>query len=90
MSKVNILVVEDESIVAKDIQQSLKKSGYNVVDTVSTGEAALKAIEEHRPDLIMLDIMLKGNMSGVDISEYVKSNFNIPVIFLTAYADQSS
>jgi len=90
MSKINILVVEDEAIVAKDIQQSLRKSGYNVVDTVSSGEAAIKAVEEHKPDLIMLDIMLKGEMSGVDTSEYIKKNHNIPVIFLTAYADQST
>lgn len=90
MSKINVLIVEDESIVAKDIQQSLKKLGYNVVDTASTGENAIKLAEEKHPDLILMDIMLKGEMSGIDVAEYVKKNLNIPVIFLTAYADEST
>lgn len=90
MSKINILIVEDEAIVARDIQQSLRKSGYNVTEIVASGEMALKSIAEFQPDLIMLDIMLKGSMSGVDVSEVVKKNYNIPVIFLTAYADQST
>ncbi len=90
MSKINILIVEDESIVAKDIQQSLKKLGYNVVDTASTGENAIKLAEEKHPDLILMDIMLKGEMSGIDAAEYVKKNLNIPIIFLTAYADEST
>ena len=90
MSKVNILVVEDEAIGAKDIQQSLRKTGYNVVEIVSTGEAAIESIKLHNPDLVMLDIMLKGNLSGVDVAEFIKDNCNIPVVFLTAYADQST
>jgi DNA-binding LytR/AlgR family response regulator len=90
MSKVNILVVEDESIVSKDIQQSLKKLGYNVVGAASTGEAAIRLAEEKQPDLILMDIMLKGAMSGIDTATAIKEKLNIPVIYLTAYADEST
>lgn len=90
MSKVNILVVEDESIVSKDIQQSLKKLGYNVVGSASTGEVAVQLAEEKQPDLILMDIMLKGTMSGIDAATQIKEKLNIPVIYLTAYADEST
>jgi DNA-binding LytR/AlgR family response regulator len=90
MSKTNILIVEDESIVAKDIQMSLRKLGYNVVAICSSGEDALRAVEEHTPELILMDIMLKGEMSGIQTAEQVKSRFNIPIIYLTAYADEST
>jgi DNA-binding LytR/AlgR family response regulator len=90
MSKTNILIVEDESIVAKDIQHSLKKLGYNVVDVVSTGENAITAASEKKPDLVLMDIMLKGAMSGIDAAHAIKEKLNIPVIFLTAYADEST
>ncbi len=90
MSKVNILVVEDESIVSKDIQQSLKKLGYNVVGAASTGEVAVQLAEEKQPDLILMDIMLKGAMSGIDAATEIKEKLNIPVIYLTAYADEST
>ena len=90
MSKTNILIVEDESIVAKDIQHSLKKLGYNVVDVVSTGENAITAATEKKPDLVLMDIMLKGAMSGIEAAHVIKEKLNIPVIFLTAYADEST
>ncbi len=90
MAKTSVLVVEDESIVAKDIQQSLIKLGYNVVGTASTGEKALALANELRPEIILMDIMLKGPMSGIDASAEIKKDLSIPVIFLTAYADEST
>lgn len=90
MSKTNILIVEDESIVAKDIAQSLKKLGYNVIETASSGEAAVIIAEEKKPDLVLMDIMLKGEMSGIDAANIIHEKNNIPVIFLTAYADEST
>ena len=90
MSKTNILIVEDESIVAKDIAQSLKKLGYNVIETASSGEAAVIIAEEKKPDLVLMDIMLKGEMSGIDAANFIHEKNNIPVIFLTAYADEST
>ncbi len=90
MAKIRILVVEDESIVAKDIMNSLKKLGYEVTGTVGTGEKALEEIEENKPDIVLMDIMLKDKMTGIECAEKVKDKYKIPVIFLTAYADDNT
>jgi DNA-binding LytR/AlgR family response regulator len=90
MSKTNILVVEDESIVSKDIQNSLKKLGYNVVGACNNGEEAVEMVREKQPDLVLMDIMLKGEMSGIDAADIIRTQLNIPIIFLTAYADEST
>ena len=90
MSKNNILVVEDEAIVSKDIQQSLKKLGYNIVGAVDTGEKAINKANEVKPDLVLMDIMLKGDMSGIEAAEEIRNNLSIPVIYLTAYADENT
>lgn len=90
MSKTNVLVVEDESIVAKDIQQSLIKLGYNVIGTASTGEKAIALAEEFIPDIVLMDIMLKGGMNGIDTAAQIREKMAIPVIFLTAYADEGT
>lgn len=90
MSKYNILVVEDESIVSKDIQQSLKKLGYNIAGAAATGEKAIEIANETRPDLVLMDIMLKGDMSGIETADKIKASLGIPVIYLTAYADENT
>jgi two-component system, LytTR family, response regulator LytT len=90
MAKTNILIVEDESIVAKDIQHSLKKLGYTVVGICATGEDAIAAAAEFMPDLVLMDIMLKGEMNGIEAASQIREKFGIPVIFLTAYADEST
>ena len=90
MSKVKVLVVEDESIVSKDIQHSLKRLGYIVVGAASTGEKAVTMIEDVAPDVVLMDIMLKGDMSGIDAAEIIRRDYKIPIIFLTAYADEAT
>ncbi len=90
MSKINVLVVEDESIVSKDIQHSLKKLGYNVVGAASTGEKAIDLVGTENPDIILMDIMLKGDINGIEAAEVIKASYAIPIIFLTAYADEST
>ena len=90
MSNINVLVVEDESIVSKDIQHSLKKLGYTVVGAASTGEKAIELALSERPDIVLMDIMLKGNMNGIEAASLIKEKIAIPVIFLTAYADEST
>jgi DNA-binding LytR/AlgR family response regulator len=90
MAKTNVLVVEDESIVSKDIQHSLKKLGYNVVGAASTGERAFELAASEKPDIILMDIMLKGNINGIETAQRVKRELNIPVIYLTAYADEAT
>lgn len=86
----NILVVEDESIVAKDIQVCLGKLGYNVIGVCDTGEEAVERAQEKKPDLVMMDIMLKGDMSGIEAAEQIRQSNDIPVIFLTAYTDRNT
>ena len=90
MSKTRILVVEDESIVAKDIQKSLEKLGYEVPATASSAASAYEKLEQINPDLVFLDIKLKGEEDGIHIAEHIKEKYNIPVIFLTSYVDQET
>jgi len=90
MPKINVLVVEDESIVSKDIQHSLKKLGYNVVGAASTGEKAIELAISTHPHIILMDIMLKGEMNGIEAADEIRKHLSIPVVFLTAYADEST
>ena len=89
-NNINVYIVEDESIVAKDIQNSLKKLGYNVLGISNNGADAIKNIVDLEPNIVLMDIMIKGNMTGIDVAELIKKEYNIPVIFLTAYADEST
>ncbi|MGC1135549.1 MAG: response regulator, partial [Nitrososphaeraceae archaeon] len=90
MAKINILVVEDERIVALDIRRMLKSSGYNVSAIVASGEEAVKQADETHPDLVLMDIKLHGDMEGLGAAEQIHARFSIPVIFLTAYADETT
>jgi len=90
MAKLKILVVEDENIVAKDIQNSLVKLGYKVTDVVNSGDKAINMVEENRPDLVLMDIMIKGKIDGIDTAKIIRERFDIPVVFLTAYADENT
>jgi PAS domain S-box-containing protein/putative nucleotidyltransferase with HDIG domain len=90
MNKTKILVVEDESIVARDIQNMLIGLGYEVTAVVSGAKIAVKMAEETRPDLVLMDVMLQGEVTGVDAAEHIYTQFNIPVVYLTAYADPST
>lgn len=90
MEKTNILVVEDENIVSKDIQYSLNKLGYNIIGAASTGEKAFELAATKNPDIILMDIMLKGDINGIQTAERIKRELQIPVIYLTAYADEAT
>ncbi len=85
---VTILIVEDERIVAEDIQKSLENLGYSVSAIVPSGEKAIQKAEEDNPDLVLMDIVLKGDMDGIEAAEQIYSHFNIPVVYLTAHADE--
>jgi CheY-like chemotaxis protein len=85
-----ILVVEDEGVVAKDLQSRLRKLGYDVPVTIQTGELALEVARDIRPDLVLMDIRLRGEMDGVEAAGEIMSQFRTPVIFLTAYADDQT
>ncbi len=85
-----IMIVEDESIVAMHIESSLKKLGYTVCDIVSSGEEAIKKAEELRPDLILMDIMLRGEIDGIETMERIHTGLNIPVVYMTAFGDEDT
>ncbi len=90
MAKTNVLVIEDESIVSKDIQHSLKKLGYNVVGSAASGEKAIELALELKPDIVLMDIMLQGELTGIEAAEQIRAAINIPVVYLTAYADEGT
>lgn len=88
MAQIRILVVEDEVIVADDIRRSLENLGYDVPSIASSGEVAIKKAQEDRPDLVLMDIMLMGEMDGIEAAGTIISRFDIPVVYLTAYSDE--
>ena len=90
MTGISVVIVEEESIVAKDLEMSLKGMGYRVLGTASTGEKAIKLVNDTLPDIILMDIMLKGAMSGIEAAEEIRTKHSIPLIYLTAYADSST
>ncbi len=82
-----ILVVEDEMIISKDIQRSLKKMGCDVVGSAVSGADALAKAEASRPDLVMMDIHIKGDMDGIETAAHICQRLRVPIIYLTAFAD---
>jgi len=85
-----ILIVEDESIVALNLQSRLEKMGYEVSGVASSGEAAIAAAQANQPDLVLMDIRIKGKIDGIETANIIRAKFNIPVIYLTAYVDQET
>lgn len=84
---VKILIVEDESIVAFDLQRLLLNLGYDVLDIVSSGEKAIRKVTEEKPDLIIMDIMLNGALNGIQTAGKIREITDVAIIYLTAYAD---
>ena len=90
MSKFKILIVEDELLVATDIEESLVSMGYEVLNAVATGKSALREVEKNLPDVILMDIMLKGDLTGIETANLIRQKHNVPIIYLTANADIST
>lgn len=88
MSEAKILVVEDERIVAEDIKEGLQSMGYTVTSVVRSGKMAIKMVEDNRPDLVLMDIVLKDKMDGIETAKQIRARYNIPVVYLTAYSDE--
>jgi len=82
----SVLIVEDDAIIALDLQSKIKKLGYKVVGNVASGREALYKITETKPDLVLMDIVLRGEMDGIEVAEKIK-DLRIPIVFLTAYSD---
>ena len=88
MGKATILVVEDEALTAKDLQLLLIRMGYDVPYIAATGEDAIKRAREIRPDLLLMDIMLMGEMDGIEAARRIHLEKKVPVIYLSAYTDK--
>jgi len=87
MSK-RILIVEDEAIIAQNIKSSLEIIGYQVVGHAMNGDKALDLFAHNEADLILLDISIKGSLSGIDLAKVIRKKYNIPFIYITSYSDK--
>nr|MDA3948724.1 EAL domain-containing protein [Spirochaeta sp.] len=90
MPKERVLIVEDEKIIALDLQRRLENFGYQVVYLASNADEAVSSALEYVPDIILMDIMLGGDRDGVDAAVEIKEHLNTPIVFLTAYADENT
>lgn len=90
MEKTRIIIVEDERIVADDIKTTLNSFGYAVIAIINNGQQAVEKALELKPDLMLMDIMLKGKMNGIEAASRIKEKIEIPIIYLTAYADNAT
>ena len=87
MTNAKIMIVEDEWIAAEDTRNRLQDLGYTVSSLASTGKEAIQKAEEDKPDLVVTDIVLEGEMDGIEVAKQIYARFGIPFIYLTAYAD---
>ncbi|MCL4294916.1 MAG: PAS domain S-box protein [Anaerolineae bacterium] len=90
MDKAQILVVEDESVVALDLKKKLTRLGYGVPALAASGVEAIVQSARLRPDLVLMDIRLQSAMDGIEAAEYIRTHLHLPVIYLTAYADETT
>ncbi|WP_414469051.1 response regulator [Methanobacterium sp. ACI-7] len=87
MPEIKILIVKDEKILAMGLKNKLEKFGYIVTGMASSGSEAIESVKKIQPDLVLMDIVLKGEMDGIDTAKFIVNLHDIPVIYLTAYAD---
>ncbi|MBC8228311.1 response regulator, partial [bacterium] len=90
MGKTQILIVEDEILIAESIKISLQYLGYDVSAMVASGEEAIKNAAENRPSLVLMDIVLIGEIDGIEAANEIRSRFDIPVVYLTAHEDEET
>jgi signal transduction histidine kinase len=90
MSKAKILIVEDEAIAAENLSVRLQQQGYLITGIVDSGIDAMKAVDITQPDLVLMDIMIKGDMDGIGVAEQIYAQHKIPVVYMTAFADEKT
>lgn len=90
MNKIKILIVEDEQLMALDLKEKLEEMGFIVTGVTDTAEQTMASIEQERPDLIIMDIVIEGNVDGIETVNRLRNRFNIPVIYLTAFTDEET
>lgn len=90
MEQTKLLIVEDEVLIAEGLKELLIGFGYQVCAVINSGKQALSAVEKHHPDLILMDIQLGEALDGIAITKKIQNQFNIPIIYLTAFADEAT
>lgn len=89
-SSLKILIVEDEWIIALDIKRHLSKLGYDVAGTANCAEKSLELVAQTKPDLVLMDIYLQGETTGIEVAEVIRQQFHVPIVFLTAHTDEAT
>jgi CheY-like chemotaxis protein len=84
---INILIVEDEALIAMDLRLTVESMGFKALGTAFSGEESLRKVESLHPDVVLMDIKLKGDMDGLTAAEEIYARFGVPVIYLSAYTD---
>jgi CheY-like chemotaxis protein len=90
MATERILLVEDESLIAKDLERRLQRMGYLVIVLAVTGLDAIHQTLEHQPDVVLMDIRLQGQMDGIEAAAFIRTHLNIPVVYMSAYVDEET
>jgi len=88
--KVKVLIVEDEIVIAKDLQKNLERLGYSVPGLAVSAKQAMEKVREYHPDLVLMDIMLNDKEDGIEAAKKIRSDFDLPIIYLTAYSDNQT
>jgi CheY-like chemotaxis protein len=83
-----VLIVEDEAIVAADVESMLRRRGYEPVGTAATGREAIRQARERQPDIVLMDVRLRGDMSGTEAAKQIEAEQSVPVIYVTAFAER--
>lgn len=90
MTKIKLLIVEDEAMFAMVLKNNLQLCGYQVCEPVSTGQAAVQAVIDEQPEAVLMDIRLVGEMDGIAAAEQILSSCAVPIIFMTGYSDEKT
>ncbi len=85
--KKGVLIVEDEVLIAAEIEMYLEELGFTVVGHTLSGDLAIDLISESNPDIVLLDISIKGSLNGIEVAQFIRKNHNIPFLFLTSHSD---
>lgn len=83
-----ILIVEDEKVIAMDLQKTISNFGYDILSTVSSGEEAIQLMAKNKPNLVIMDILLEGDLNGIETGVIISERYKVPIIYITAYAKE--
>ena len=89
MEKYKVLIIEDELIIAEDIKDILEHASYEVIGMAASGKEAIELLSEVMPDILLVDVSIKGNMDGIQLANVIREQYNLPFIYITSYTNKS-